>query len=274
MIGQARAFPESSDVLDGFCSGPEDDPPGWLGVLTGYFDESMHHQEDDWMCVAGFIGSSGQWKDLAKAWPKAIAPRKRLHMNALRFNAARPRTKKLLERAADILRDIDFTPAYTAVLVSDYADLVDKAKYQKHLQGYYVCAKSLALQVIRAIPPTERIELVFENQTEYSEGVGMAMQALRDVSLADNIADCLTESGVQKLAKWGFVPKHSTILTEPADYLSYALVQNLNNAHSLRAQWCKPVLGVHGGNFWGGGTLEADFARKLISNLISLESKY
>ena len=60
------------DALEGFLSSPQDNPAKWLAMLYAYLDESGHEQKNDWMCVAGFVGTEGQWKKAAPLWLEAI----------------------------------------------------------------------------------------------------------------------------------------------------------------------------------------------------------
>src|SRR6185369_1267145 len=73
----------------------------------------------------------------------------------------------------------------------------------------------------------------------------------------------LTADGLPKLAKWSFVPHDSTILTDPADYFSYGLLQSWRDKNSKRSQWCQPIL--NSGNGEGvGAIMRRDQIRKVI----------
>jgi hypothetical protein len=44
-----------------------------------------------------------------------------------------------------------------------------------------------------------------------------------------------------KLVRWGFVPKRSTIMTDPADYLAFAWRKTKTNPGSRKSEWCRPI---------------------------------
>src|SRR5208282_5731904 len=60
-----------------------------------------------------------------------------------------------------------------------------------------------------------------------------------------------TGDGKPKLAKWGFVPKGSTLMTDPADYLAFALREIWTDKTSKKAQWCRPILASGRGEGFG-----------------------
>jgi hypothetical protein len=53
----------------------------------------------------------------------------------------------------------------------------------------------------------------------------------------------LTEGGLPKLASWRFIPRHSTNLTEPTDFLAYATTQIYRDREPTRAKLCMPIVG-------------------------------
>src|SRR6185437_9069940 len=126
--------------------------------------------------------------------------------------------------------------------VSDYEDLVAGTISEKLMKGYIACLYPLVINTLRVIPPNERLELVFEEQKEYEPFVGLMLSDM--VSPHPDKPDwMLTSDGLPKLVKWSFVPKGSTILTDPADYFSYALLQLWRDKTSKRTEWCRPILG-------------------------------
>jgi len=215
-------------------------------MLSAYLDESGHETKD-WMFVAGFLGDRSQWEQLAPLWSKALGQRERLHMKGLRWN--QERTRQLLERLGPIPDKCGLKPVVGGVRVKDYEDLLSGTPAQKLLKGYIVCIYPLVINVLRAIPRNERLEIVFEQQHEYQPYTEFALAAI--VSLRDRQPDWfLTDDGQAKLAKWSFVPKDSTIFTEPADYFVYALRQLYQNRKSKKTEWCRPILNsAHGEGF-------------------------
>jgi hypothetical protein len=215
-----------------------------MAMLTAYLDESGHETKG-WMFVAGFMGNDEQWSNFCPLWKQGLGKRKALHMANLRWN--KPLTKRLLERLGPIPNACGLTPVLGGVNVSDYEDLVTGTYVQKLLKGYITCVYPLVINVLRSLPKNERLELVFEQQDEYEPFTDGALAAI--VSLRFTKPDWfITDDGLPKLAKWSFVPKSSTMLTQPADYFVYALRKMYEDEHSERASWCEPILKSGGGS--------------------------
>lgn len=216
-------------------------------MLIAYLDESGHETKD-WMFVAGFLGDQSQWEQLTPLWAKALGQRQRLHMNGLRWN--HDRTRRLLQCLGPLPDKCGLKPVVGGVRVKDYEDLLAGTPAQKLLKGYIVCIYPLVINVLRAIPRNERLEIVFEKQDEYQPYTEFALAGI--VSLKDEHPDWfLTEDGQAKLAKWSFVPKNSTAFTEPADYFVYALRQLYQDAGSKKTEWCRPILNSGNGEGFG-----------------------
>src|SRR2546422_542443 len=219
-------------------------------MLTAYVDESGHETKD-WMFVAGFLGNDEQWKKFVPLWRKALGQRNALHMNSVRWNNDKGRTKALLARLGPIPDKCNLTPVLGGVRVKDYEDLLVGTPGQKLLKGYVACIYPFVINVLRHIPKNERLERVFEQQDEYRPFTECALAAI--VSLRNERPDWfLTNDGLPKLAKWSFVLKDSTILTQPADYFVYALRQLYQDKNSKKVEWCKPILGSGNGQGIGG----------------------
>ncbi len=208
-------------------------------MLTAYLDESGHETKG-WMFVAGFLGNDDQWKQFVPLWKDALGPkRKHLHMANLRWK--KQRTKELLARLGAVPNKCRLTPVVGGVKAADYEDLIQGTPAEKLLKGYIACIYPLVINVLRVIPKNERLEIVFEEQKEYELYTKCALSAL--VSIRHIRPDWfLTEDGLPKLAKWSFVPKGSTMLTEPADCFVYALRHLYQDKNSKQTQWCKPIL--------------------------------
>ncbi len=87
--------------------------------------------------------------------------------------------------------------------------------------AYYTCLLPLILSIIQVVRDDERIEFVFEQQDRYSESTNDLFNALSTASEhVDELWQFQTSGGLPKIAKWGFVPKGSTILLEPAGLLA------------------------------------------------------
>jgi hypothetical protein len=234
--------------LEGYFVSPHDNPPKWMAMITAYLDESGHEAKN-WMFVAGFFGNDEQWNALVPLWTDALGrQRKHLHMNSLRW--ASTGTRNLLSRLGPIPYKCNLQPTLAGVRVGDYEDLITGTPAQRLLKGYLVCIIPLVIQLLRVIPGNERLEIVFEQQKEYEPYAHLALAALTDMRVFQQ--DFMrTDTGLPKLAKWSFVPKNSTSLTEPADYIAFALRHLWQDKDSKKTQWCRPILDPSGGTAIG-----------------------
>lgn len=209
-------------------------------MFTAYLDESGHETKD-WQFIAGFLGDEDQWKQFVPLWQEALGPqRKHLHMTDLRWD--KDYTRRLLQRLGAIPDQCKLTRVLGGARVKDYEDLVAGTISEKLLKGYIASLYPLVINTLRVIPPNERLELVFEEQKEYEPFVHRMLSEMVTPHPAKE-KWMFTNDGLPKLAKWSFVPKGSTILTDPADYFSYALLQLWRNRESKRAEWCRPIRG-------------------------------
>src|SRR6266568_3504806 len=106
---------------------------------------------------------------------------------------------------------------------------------------------ALVINVLRGVPNTERIEFVFEEQREYAPAVDnvMAFASMKDMAYK------VTKDGKPKIAKWGFVPKGSTVMTDPADYLAFATREHCTNPNMKKAKWTRAILEAGDGQAFG-----------------------
>jgi len=207
-------------------------------MQIAYVDESGHETKE-WMFVAGFMGDDEQWKQFVPMWKEGLGGKKALHMNELRWNNSR--TRKLLARLGPIPDKCGLTAVVGGVRVSDYEDLLRGTPAKRLLKGYVACIYPLVVNILRSLPATERLTIVFEQQHEYQPFAECALAAI--VSLRNRRPDWfLTRDGLPKLANWAFVPKDSTTHTQPADYFVYALRQLYHDRRSKKTEWCKPIL--------------------------------
>jgi hypothetical protein len=147
-------------------------------------------------------------------------------MRELYWNS--PRTEALLARLGPIPHRHGLTPVVGAVRVSDYADLLNNSVEQLMMCGYNCALYPVIISVLQAFP-RERIKWVFEEQSQHEAAARTVFERFTEFNCQERL------SGVE------FVSKGSTILTQPADYLSYATVQYLRDSTSKKAQWCKPI---------------------------------
>jgi hypothetical protein len=225
-------------------------------MLTAYIDESGHESRG-WMFLAGFLGREDQWQEFVPKWKAALGKRKFLHMKDLRWK--KQRTKQLLARLGPIPFECNLKPMVGGVQFKDYEDLVSGTPDAKLLKGYMACLSPMIIQTLRGIPEDERLELVFEEQKQYEPFVNIVLSlgGIPDHSWTR------TKEGTPKLARWSFVPKGSTLRSDPADYLAYALRELHTDPTSKRTEWCEPLLDSNNRTAFGV-ILKRDKIRKLV----------
>jgi hypothetical protein len=214
---------------------PHDGRPGYLVVLTAYVDESGQ-ESNEYVFIGGFLGNDNQWKQFANEWKLGLGNRKSLHMRELRW--AHPRTKKLLERLGPIPYKCKLEPIAGGVHVKHYEDLIKGTIDEQLMAGYIAALYPMIIQTLRWIPKNERLELILEAQQRYEP---LANIVLSNIANNQHEEFMLTNEGKSKLANWRFVPKGTTSLTEPADYLVYFLTQMYRDQHSERTKLCSPI---------------------------------
>lgn len=143
----------------------------------------------------------------------------------------------MLEKLAPIPVGCGLEPLLGGIRVSDYEDLLDPFLGKLNC-GYVSALLPLLVQILRWMPPDERLEIIFEQQDRYA---GVANFTLENISTLEGFI-MQTSDGKPKLAKWSFVPKGSTCLTEPADYLGFAVAQYYKDKNSIKSKWCMPIL--------------------------------
>ncbi len=202
-------------------------------MLTAYLDESGQEQ-DDWMFIAGYMGTDDAWGKFPVLWAEAIGPqRKHLHMKELRFTKLS--IQKMLARAALVPKECGLIPIAAGVRLRDYADmLLTEADPLIHA-AYMQCCRAVTIFAMRALPENERLEIVFERQDQY--GWIAEMEFHRIASTTDHPELLMADGKTSKLASWRFIEKKDTVLCEPADYLAYALLQHARNKNSIKSRW-------------------------------------
>jgi hypothetical protein len=200
-------------------------------MLTAYLDESGH-ETNDAVVVAGFLGNDEQWVQCAERWRAALRPRTRLHMKNLR-GWKKDRIRRHLERLGPIPHECGLTALLAMLRVSDYYDLVAGTDAERMTKGYYFCLMTIFDSLVKNTPKDQAIKLVFEDQKEYE---------IRSRYLFRANAHHRTTSGEHKFNSIEHIPKDSSILTEPADYLAFAKLQQHRDPQSRKSQWCTPIL--------------------------------
>ena len=256
---------ESDGELGGYFSVPHDDPPRWLFVFTAYLDETGQDTKD-WVFIAGFLGKKEHWDKFIPLWKEGLGTqRKSLHMADLRFK--KDRDRQLLERLAPIPLQSGLEPVLGGICVNHYEDLLMGDSFLEKVHcGYLSALWPLLVQVLRWLPPNERIEIVFEQQERYFGITDFALSKMRN--LAGGVWQC--SNGKPKLAKWSSVPKGSTCLTEPADYFAYAMAQYYKDKTSVRSKWTQPIIKSVDTVQAIGAVMEREQAREAISRLVGM----
>ncbi len=220
-------------------------------MLLGYFDESGQ-QSDGWVCLAGFVGSEEQWRVFDVRWREALGRRSRLHMHDLRW--AHPRTRRVLQELGPVPHSCGLEPARGVVRVSDYADLVVGSRHAILYSGYVACLTSLITQILRGMPPGERLAVTFERQDRYAPH-------------ARQMLGCYAPP----LAGWQFVQKGACSRLEPADFLAFAVRELHVAPGSRKAKWCSPILGPGGvSQLAYGVTLSRDQVRRIVMRALAM----
>ena len=199
-------------------------------MLTAYLDESWHDHKD-FTIVAGFLGNAEQWEKCERDWKAGLGSRKHLHMKHLRWSKEE-RVGRLLNELGPIPHAAGLTALFAVARVADYEDLIDGTHMQKLLKGYQICVLAITHMLIQEIPANETFKLVFENQEEYANAVVQIHKGSQDQ----------TPDGRKKWVSVEFVQKDDTVLTEPADYLVFALLHHAWDSQSKRARLCSPII--------------------------------
>jgi hypothetical protein len=244
-----------------FFETPHDRPPRFVFVITVYLDESRHEDPDSFMVLAGFWGNKNQWEALASDWTAALGKRRGLHMKTLRMNSLRGarRTNKLLQKLGPLPYKHGLIPVYGAVKSGDYNDIVANTPQEHRLPGYVICLVAVMSILSRRVPGQESIKLVCEIQKNYEERAVRVFRQSR-VYPPMNSPNRAYFSGIE------FIPKGSSVLTQPSDCLAYAMAVGLEDRVSSKALLCEPILGPleRGGVL--GLKIERDQIRQIMSN--------
>lgn len=250
-----------------FFGTPHDAPPKYVFMMSeqvAYLDESPH-SGPGYVVLAGFFGKADQWNAFIPDWKEGLGSRKALHMRKLRWNhrSSERRTKELLKRLGPIPYKHGLTPIHGAVRVSDYYDLVKGSPAaQRQMVGYTTCLFPIMLTMNELCSSHETVKIICEMQTEYEPLAIAAFKNYRQV-LSDPAKPYF--SGIE------FIPKGSSMLTQPSDYLAFAIAKQLDESGSKRERWCRPILGsgkIH------GLTLPRNQVRGMVSRAVIAVEEY
>ena len=226
-------------------------------MLTAYLDESGH-ESGEYVVLAGFLGTDAQWASFEPDWRAALGQSASFHIKDLRCN--KDSTRRRLARLGAIPHQHGLRPLIGALRVSDYADLAANLPEAFAIQGYFIALQPILAAVHLMVPQTETVRWFLEEQHDYE-------------AQARRVFRVYTEShGTPRLSDIHFVSKTSstTCLGQPADFLAYAVLQELRDPSSIRAQSCKPIRGD--GTFWGK-IVERDEMRAIADTSLRLAAQ-
>ena len=176
-------------------------------------------------------------------------------MNTLRINSKPERAKKLLDRLGPLPRMHGLKPICSTVRVADYLDLIEDGSLAiKALHGYSVCFTSILDALNKIIPGHESIKIVCEVQKEHGE---QAYRMFRALTMR------MANPAKPYFAGMEFIPKDSSILTQPADFLAFAVTHWHEDKKSLSSKVCRSILGEDGTTY--GHKLGKTFVRSVIT---------
>jgi hypothetical protein len=226
-------------------------------VLTAYIDESGYGDKDI-IVLAGFLGNDQEWSLCSDEWKAGLGTRKSLHMRSLRWKNTE-RIKPLLERLGPIPHNCGLTPAWARLRVSDYADLIDDSTVSRKIQcGYMLAAQYLGLVLLGWVQMMDqRIKIIFEHNDHFAGILPVILEGY------GQLFPFVTTLGMRCLSGVELVSKNSSCLTQPADYLAYARLQQLRDPDSVKSKLCSPILEPQNGIYVD---VERDAIRKLMAS--------
>jgi len=117
---------------------------------------------------------------------------------------------------------------------SEYEHLIAGTAEGAALEGYMVALGNAVSALLRLVPRSERIEVIFETQSDYASRRDGFFEHMASVP------EFVTFDGKPIFAKWSSVPK--SVLVEAFDCLAYAFLQKFIDRHSYKARITKPFL--------------------------------
>lgn len=212
-------------------------------LKTAYVDESGH-ESNRHVILAGFLGDDHQWDACARAWRVGLGPRKALHMSELRWTGkTNYRVRNLLNCLGPIPHECGLTPVFGGVNVSHYADLLSGTLVTRANKGYVIALYHMVPNILATLKGEDRLKLVLEENTQYKPFGGLTEIVCTALAKAVDSPIFKTSSGLPRLAGVEFIPKASSLLTQPADYLAFALLQYCRDPRSQKARWSAPIFG-------------------------------
>lgn len=233
---------------------PHDNAPKRVFVLTAYLDESGHEGKD-LMVLAGFLGDAVQWRTCEENWKLALGKRSHLHMNDLRWSKPE-RIERLLLALGPVPHEAGLQAVLATASMSDYDDLVSGTELERLYRSYMLSLMGIINVVTENIPADETFKLVLERNKQYEVNVESLFRGSKN------------SNGGGKLISIEFVDKGVTSLTEPADYLAYALLERHRNAGSAKDKLCSPIFNNIRPALARFHHLQPELVRDLVNNTI------
>lgn len=216
---------------------PHDNPPRHALLITAYLDESQQESVNGHVVVSGFCGTEEQWKSCAAEWSTVLGKRK-LHMKKLRWNRknSEKTIRDLLAKLGPIPYHCGLVPVFAIAKVSDYLDLIqDDLRMEQSIKGYRLCLGVIFSIMQVRYPGHEEINFVCEQQTKYERSAQALLTTFQRSSSALQPYLCSLK----------FVRKDETLLTQPADFLAFAMAKRADSPRGKKAEWSKPIYAGH-----------------------------
>lgn len=206
-------------------------------MIFGYFDESGESGEGHFV-VAGFVGRHRDWETYLQLWKEAKGDHGQLHLKEMRLGSstAPRRYGKLLDRLGSVPHQANLHPFAGSVRTSDYADKVKGTIAEITMAGYNVALVSLINAVLESkkIPKRARIEFTFEDQIQFADLRTQNFHKFRKLERYK------AHHGLSRIARDRSQAKDTVL--EAADYLSYAVLQQLVDPESQKSKLTEPIL--------------------------------
>jgi hypothetical protein len=233
-------------------------------TLTVYVDESQHEADSRHVVVAGFCGLEKEWGDFLGDWSVGLGNKKFLHMKDLYWSSkySERRVKDLLARLGPIPYRHHLCPVYGAVKVSDYFDLIaGQSELEQKMCGYDLCLAVVFSVLTRDLPGHAQVKIVCEEQNQYEPLARGLFESFGRIAGKDPRNPYF--KGIE------FIRKDSFPLTQPADYLAFAMGKYLDERGSKKDLWCRPIFGNKKPEQIPGRTHTRAKARKLVSEMLA-----
>ena len=210
-------------------------------MIFGYFDESGESGEG-FFVVAGFVGRRKDWTSFLASWEKVLGDSSTLHLKEMRLGSrtAPKKHQDLLRRLGSVPKRSNLHAFAGSVRTSDYSDKIKGTIASIGMAGYSVALVAMVDAVLESkhLSKRDRIEFTFEQQLEFATQRAMTFRSFRQVE------KYMTHHGKSRIGRDITMAK-SPIL-EASDYLAYAILQQLLDPNSQKAQLTSPILQASG----------------------------